>query len=391
MILAGGAGGRLELLTDSRAKPAVPFGGHYRLIDFPLSNCLHSGLSDVWVIQQFNPVSLTDHLTNGRPWDLDRTEGGLLVLHPRLGEGPEGWHQGTADALWHNAALIEEYDPDALVVLSADAVYKLDYAAVVDRHREDGAEVTMVTTRVAPDEAGRYGVVQADGSGRVTGYAYKPDEPEGDLVSNEVFVFDPGRLLELLSDEARQAGEDGLDDLGDAVLPRLVDGGGAREYRFDGYWRDVGTVDSYWSAHMDLLADPSPIALDDPSWPIHTAAGDRGPARLFAASSIGDVLVSPGATIAGVVEHSVIGPGVTVEEGATVRDSVVLHDTVIGAGARVDRAVLDAEVRVEAGVEIGGPSTDSDKDGITLVGQGATVPAGHRLAPGSRFPDSSDS
>jgi len=326
IILAGGAGGRLESLTESRAKPAVPFGGHYRLIDFPLSNCLHSGLSDVWVIQQFNPVSLTDHLANGRPWDLDRTSGGLLLLHPRLGEGPEGWHQGTADALWRNAALIREYDPEALVVLSADAVYKLDYSAVVDQHLATDAEVTMVTSEVAQADAPRYGVVRTDPDGRITDYAYKPAEPQSNLVANEVFVFRPGRLLELLAAEADQAGEEGLDDVGDAILPRLVDAGGAREYRLTGYWRDVGTVDSYWSAHMDLLTEPAPIDLDDPAWPIHTSGCTRGPARVFGGARVGDALLSPGARIHGVVERSIIGLGVTVEDGAIVRDSVLLND-----------------------------------------------------------------
>jgi len=327
---------------------------------------LHSGLSDVWVIQQFNPVSLTDHLANGRPWDLDRTNGGLLLLHPRLGEGLEGWHQGTADALWRNAALIKEYAPEALVVLSADAVYKLDYTVVVDQHLDTGAEATIVTTEVPPGDAARYGVVQVDNDGRITAYAYKPEEPHGNLIANEVFVFDPERLLALLGDEADRTDGDGLDDLGDAILPRLVDAGGAREFRFDDYWRDVGTIDSYWSAHMDLLADPAPLDLDDASWPIHTSDGSRGPARMFGTARVSDALLSPGARIHGDVEHSVIGPGVVIEQGATVRDSVLLPDTMICSGAAVERAVIDADVRVERNTVIGGPHGDGD--GITLVG-----------------------
>src|SRR4051794_13335689 len=221
VILAGGAGGRLELLTQQRAKPAVPFAGTHRLIDFPLSNAHNAGLTDVWVAQQFNPISLSDHLANGRPWDLDRTDGGLLVLQPRLGHDERaGFQQGTADSLWRNAPLVRDFAPETLVVVSADGVYALDYAAVADEHRESGADVTMVTTRVEPDDADRYGVVQARG-GKITGYEYKPDEPEGDLVATEVFAFSPGPLLDTLEELAGDAGDEGLDDLGDALLPRL--------------------------------------------------------------------------------------------------------------------------------------------------------------------------
>src|SRR3954447_24288191 len=257
VILAGGAGGRLELLTRTRAKPAVPFAGTHRLIDFPLSNCHNSGIEDVWVAQQFNPISLSDHLANGRPWDLDRTTGGLLILQPRLGHDErEGFQQGTADSLWRNAPLIRQFAPEALVVVSADAVYRQDYGALVEEHVESGAPLTMVTTEVDPEDAGRYGVVQVDG-GEVRDYAYKPDEPATNLISNEVYVFRPEPLweqLEALADE-----EDELEDLGTALLPGLVEAGGVREGRFGGYWRDVGTVGAYHAAHMDLLADEPPL------------------------------------------------------------------------------------------------------------------------------------
>src|SRR3954451_526725 len=209
IILAGGAGGRLELLTHSRAKPAVPFAGTHRLIDFPLSNCLNAGISDVWISQQFNPVSLSDHLANGRPWDLDRTSGGLLLLQPREGNDDRtGFQKGTADSLWRNAELIEEFAPAALVVVSADAVYKLDYGALVEEHIASGLAATMVTTTVDPDDAERYGVVQA-ADGMVREYVYKPDEAKGNLVSNEVFVFTPDPLLDVLEELGAQAGEDG--------------------------------------------------------------------------------------------------------------------------------------------------------------------------------------
>ena len=266
-VLAGGQGSRLKALTDKRAKPAVPFAGSYRLIDFPLSNCLHSAISDVWVAQQYQPASLNDHLSNGRPWDLDRTTGGLLVLPPYQGSGREGWTQGTADGLWRNAQLIRELGPEFVVVMSADAVYRLDYRDVVRAHQDTGAVLTMVTTQVDRQDASRYGVVEVDGDrtgGRVTRYAYKPDEPTSDVVTNEVFVFRPAPVLDLLEQLADEAGEDGVGDLGDKLLPALVEGGDVRSFGQPGYWRDVGTVEAYWQANMDFLSDDPPFDLDDP-------------------------------------------------------------------------------------------------------------------------------
>ena len=383
LVLAGGAGSRLELLTHSRAKPAVPYAGHYRLVDVVLTNCHHSGLSEVWLTQQTNPVSLTDHLNGGRPWDLDRTRGGLLVLAPRQDKdtGKGGFAQGTADVIWRHTELIRDFAPEALVVLSSDAVYALDYELVVREHLRSGAQVTMVTTRVDPDDASRYGVVQVE-DGRVTDYAYKPDEPAGDLVTNEVFVFDPGPVLDLLDELGEAAGEQGLEDLGDDLLPRLVQAGAAREHRFEGYWRDLGTVEAYWEAHMDLLADPPPYDPGDEDWPLLTLGGHRRPAQVRAGAQVTDALLSPSADVAGVVERSVLSPGVVVEAGAEVVQSVLLPGVVVRAGARVRRAVLDERVEVQAGCTVGG---DGD---ITLVGKDETVSAD--LPAGGRQPEPED-
>jgi glucose-1-phosphate adenylyltransferase len=355
----------------------VPFAGTHRLIDFPLSNCHNAGLADVWVAQQFNPISLSDHLANGRPWDLDRTAGGLLLLQPRLGhDDREGFQQGTADSLWRNAPLIREFGPRALVVLSADAVYAQDYGALVEEHVESGAAVTMVTTEVDPDEAGRYGVVQVNG-GAVRDYANKPDDPAGNLVASEVFVFDPSELLSALED----VDTDG--DLGDELLPRLVADGAAREHRFDGYWRDVGTVPAYWEAHRDLLREPPPIDLDAPDWPILThATARRGAARLLPGASVTGSLLAAAASVAGTVERSTIGRGAVVDRGAVVRDSVLLPGAVIREGARVERAVIDDAVEIGRGASVGEPDGD-----IALVGLRATLPGGESVPAGGRYPD----
>jgi glucose-1-phosphate adenylyltransferase len=378
IVLAGGAGGRLELLTHERAKPAVSFAGTHRLIDFPLSNCANSGLSDVWVAQAFNPISLSDHLANGRPWDLDRTTGGLLILQPRLGHDDRGgFPTGTADVLWRNAPMIREFAPEALVVLSADAVYALDYGALVEEHMRTDSAVTMVTTEVEPDDAGRYGVVQVDGD-RIADYAYKPDEPATNLIANEVFVFRPTPMLDTLEAIAAEAGKDELEDLGKELLPRLAGAGAARAHRFDGFWRDVGTVDAFHECHMELLEDPPPIAVDDPAWPIFThAGGRRASSRILPGAKLDRVLLAPAARVAGDVARSVIGRGAVVEEGAMVRDSVLLPGAVVRAGGKVQRAIVDDDVELCEGVSVGARGGD-----IALVGLEAKVeqdvPAGAR-------------
>ncbi|RZU34271.1 glucose-1-phosphate adenylyltransferase family protein [Blastococcus saxobsidens] len=381
LVLAGGAGGRLELLTEQRAKPAVPFAGVYRLIDFPLSNCQNSQLSDVWVSIQFHPTSLHEHLANGRPWDLDRTTGGLMTLPPYRGTERGGWNTGTADSLWRQAELIREYEADALVVVSADAVYKLDYRDVVDAHLGSGAEVTMVTTEVAADDAPRYGIVEVGEGDRVTGYAYKPDEPATTTATNEVFVFSPGPTLDRLEALGADVGEEGLEDLGTHLLPAQTKDGLARAYPLDGYWRDVGTVESYWRTHREFLDEEPPLDLDDPRWPVHTRGGRHSAARVLDDGQIENSLLSGGTRVSGNVRGSVLSPGVHVERGATVVDSVLLPGTRVRAGATVTRAVLDDGVDVGAGASVGG---DGD---ITLVGRAARVADGTELSAGARYPE----
>ncbi len=384
LVLAGGAGGRLELLTENRAKPAVPFAGVYRLIDFSLSNCEHSQIADVWVSVQFNPTSLSEHLSNGRPWDLDRTSGGLMTLPPFLGTDRGGWATGTADSLWRQADLVRDFDPEALVVVSSDAVYKLDYREVVEAHLGSGAEVTMVTTEVAEDDAARYGIVRVGEGGKVDDYAYKPDEPATTTATNEVFVFTPGPTLDRLEALADEAGEDGLEDLGNQLLPAQTKEGLARAYSMQGYWRDVGTIPAYWAAHQDFLAEEPPIDLDDPAWPLHTRGGRRSSARILSGAVVEASLISGGTRVSGEVRGSVLSPGVVVEPGATVVDSVLLPGVRVRSGATVTRAVLDDGVDVGERASVGG---DGD---ITLVGRRATVEAGTEVAAGGRLPETEE-
>jgi len=369
LVLAGGEGGRLAPLTDERAKPVTPFAGSYRLIDFPLSNCVHSGVNDVWVIQQYEPHELTKQLANGRPWDLDRTRGGLRILHPYLGDSESGWYEGNADAIYRNRKVIADEDPDVLLVLSADHLYKLDYADVVADLLESGAAVTMVTTTVPKEDASRYGVVEVDGDGKVREFEYKPDDPKSGVVTTEVFAYDARRLLQTLDELADEGDSSGLSDFGHELLPRLVDEGSARGFELDGYWRDVGTIESYWDAHMDLLEAEPRLTLDDPAWPILTTGLQRSPARVEASATLDGVLVAAGAQVRGTVVRSVLAPGVVVERGAEVRDAILLHDSYVGAGARVTRAILDEQAHVEGDAVVEGT------DEVAVVATGARVSA----------------
>jgi len=383
LILAGGAGNRLELLTATRAKPAVPFAGRFRLIDFPLSNCQHAQIADVWISVQYNPASLTRHLSNGRPWDLDRTTGGMLTLPPRQGSDRGGWHAGTADSLWRNAELIRDRGAELLVVLSADAVYKLDYREVVEAHLQGDQQLTMVTTQVAAEDAGRYGVVQVGDDDRITDYAYKPEEPATSTVATEVFVMTADPVLERLEALAQDAGDDGLDDLGDQLLPDLVDDGLARSWALDGYWRDVGTVQAYSQAHQEFLEETPPLRLDDPQWPVHTRAGSEAAAWLARGAEVENSLVCGGARVAGSVAGSVLSPGVVIEAGAQVVDAVLLPGAVVRKGAVVRRAILDDGVVVGPEARVGGGSEGE----VALVGRAVELSAGTVVPPGGRLPE----
>lgn len=387
----------MDVLTRERAKPALPFAGVFQLVDIPLSNLTHSGVSDVWLSVQFQGSSLQEQVANGRPWDLDRTHGGLRLLLPQQGSGSmdeDGFATGNADELFRVRDQVTAFDPDVVVVMSADHVYRLDLGEVLATHRRAGAECTVVTTRVDPGEAGEHGVVEVehDGTGaRVTGFAYKPERPTTDVVATEVFCYDPTVLrhvLETLHAElgpGARSGDSGLGDFGDHLVPALVRRGRTVAHPLEGYWRDVGTPARYLRAHRDVLTDGRGV-LGVPGWPILTRQPPHPPARILDGARVVDSLVSPGATVAGTVVRSVIGPDVVVETGAEVRDSVVFAGVVVERGAQVAVSVVDSGARVARGARVGSRGADPDDDAqIVLVGRGSTIGAGVVVEPGARL------
>lgn len=335
IVLAGGSGGRLKPLTDERAKPVVPFGGSFRLVDFALTNCLHSDLRDVWVVEQYEPHGLNDHLANGRPWDLDRTEGGLQVLPPWKGEGGEGFAEGNAAALRGHAKIVERFAPDVVLTMSADHVLRLDLRDVLEFHLQHGAGLTIVTKDLPGEDVSRYGVVQASDD-LVTGFDYKPKSPKGHVVATEVFAFDGPALLKALETA-------GGGDYGDSLVPHFVGRGEARAFRHEGYWRDVGTLASYLRGHLDLVDEA--FDLDDPHWPLRSRSFAREPARV--SGTLRQALVSPGARVEGKATRSVVGHGASVEAGAEIDECVVLDGAVVAAGARLARCIVMEGARVE--------------------------------------------
>jgi glucose-1-phosphate adenylyltransferase len=382
VVLAGGAGERLSILSAIRSKPAVPFGGKYRLIDFSLSNCANSGIDDVLVLAQYNPRSLTDHIGTGRPWGFDRPRGtGIKVLQPYVSAAQRGWYEGTADAVRYNLHEIDQDGADIVLVLGGDHVYKMDYRPMIAAHREHGADCTIGVLRVPPADATRMGICSLGADGRVVDWEEKPAQPRSDLASMGIYVFAREALHAWLSPDRS--------DFGHEVVPAMLAGGAAvYGHLFDGYWRDVGTVEAYWKANLDLVGLVPPLDLFDRSWLIHTRSEERSPAKLGPEAVARHSLVSHGCIVNGTVVNSVLSPGVTVYEGAVVRDSVILLDTEVGPGAVVDTAIVDKFVRVGAGAVVGsgtdfGTANVDEPErlttGITVVGERARIPVGARL------------
>ena len=357
VILAGGKGSRLGALTDRRVKPALRVAGTYRLIDIALSTIVHSGLDDVWIAEQYLPHSLNLHLGNGRPWDLDRVRGGLEVLAPFEGSEGEGFAEGNSDTIWRHHERLREFGADCIIVLSADHLYTLDLRDVLATHAEHGAELTMVTTRTDEDPS-NYSVVQTSDDGRVTDFAYKPDEPRGDLVAAEVFCFDAALLITAL--EELHARPEGLGDYGDDLVPWFVERGRTVEHRLDGYWMDMGTPETYLRAQLQLI-DGDGARLDDPEQPVLTAQPQLPPARVDDGAVVVDSLLAAGSRVAGEVQRSVVGPGVVIDAGAVVEESVLFDDVHVGTGVHLRRCIVDDGVRL---IE---PGSRGGVDEVTVI------------------------
>ncbi|OGO50555.1 MAG: glucose-1-phosphate adenylyltransferase [Chloroflexi bacterium RBG_16_68_14] len=387
MILAGGQGDRLSVLSEERAKPAVIFGGRYRIIDFALSNCVNSGITRVGILTQYRPRSLNDHIGIGRPWDLDRAGGGVSLLQPYLGRAVSDWYRGTADAIYQNLYYVEESRAEHVLLLAGDHVYKMDYDALLDFHQEKGADVTIPVYTVPWEEASRFGTLFLDGDGRVTAFDEKPAHPRSNLISMGTYLFNKDVLIESLVQDAER--QDSQHDLGGDVIPHLVKHASTKiyGYRFQGYWRDVGTIEAYYQANMDLLDDLPELNLYDPETHIRTRVYDYPSAKIGRHAQISRSLLSLGCIINGYVEHSVLSPGVYVEEGAVVRDSIIFDDTRIEAGAIIDRSIIDKEVRVRERCHVGyGDDLTPNQErpdivncGISIVGKRAELLPGVRV------------
>ena len=376
VILAGGEGQRLGVLTDRRAKPAVPFAGKYRIIDFTLSNCVNSGIFDLMILTQYRPHSLIEHIGAGRPWDLDRGfTGGVHIYQPYRGRLDTDWYRGTADAIYQNLSFVERGSPDLVLVLSGDHIYKMDYRALVAFHVERNADVTIATLHVSREEATRMGILATDADSRVTQFVEKPADPPGTLASMGIYVFGSKTIAQMLTEDAKK--RDSSRDFGKDVIPRMVTGGmRVFAYPFGDYWVDVGTVEAYWQTHMDLLKHPPPLDLNDRRWVVHTQSEERPPVTIQEGAVVKDSMITDGCVLSpgARVERSVLSPGVWIGPNALVRDSVILTDSVVEEGARVDRAILDKLVRIGKRVRVGQRPKAGEGLGITTVGKNAQIP-----------------
>ncbi len=384
IILAGGKGTRLGVLTIKRAKPAVPFGGKYRIIDFALSNCVNSNVFDVLVLTQYRPHSLNDHIGKGRPWDLDRSfTGGVRMLQPFQGSSDTDWYAGTADAVTQNLNFVRQGRPEYVLILSGDHIYQMDYDMLVQYHRDKGADATVCTIRVPLDEASRFGIVDADKDYRVTEFVEKPESPPGNLANMGVYVFDYAVLERVLLEDHNDPNSD--HDFGKNILPKMVaDKMDVFAYPYGGYWIDVGTIDAYWEAHMDLLSSPPSLNLNDRTWVIHTRSEERPPVRIDNESRIIDSMITDGSVIGrgAVIERSILSPGVFVGPGAVVRESVILNDAYIEAGARVERALVDKIAVIGKNARVGSWQDMGDLK-VTSIGKNARIPPEFTIGAGS--------
>jgi glucose-1-phosphate adenylyltransferase len=385
MILAGGEGTRLTVLSEARAKPAVPFAGKFRIIDFTLSNCVNSGIYTVGVLTQYRPHSLNEHIGIGKPWDLDRSRGGVRLLQPYQQRKGQHWYAGTSDAIYQNMDFIWEHRADTVLILSGDHIYKMNYTAMLDYHWATGADLTIAVMPVPIEETHRFGIMQVDDEQRIVQFYEKPkDRDKGNLASMGIYVFSRLSLERALGGGK----ESPRIDFGKDVIPAMIAAGDrVLAYRFEGYWVDVGTVDSYWATNLDLVKPNPALDLYTDNWPIHTRSEEQPAAKVGPQSKIVSSMISNGCVIRGMVLNSVLSPGVYVSPGAVVKDSVVMNDTWVGPGALLDKVVVDKQVMIGAGAVVGAGDEsvpnqqmpDRLAAGISVIGKGAYLPDGVKI------------
>ena len=384
MLLAGGQGSRLYVLTENMAKPAVPFGGKFRIIDFPLSNCANSGIDTVGVLTQYRPLELNSYIGNGQPWDLDRENGGVHILSPyQQIEGTE-WYKNTANAIYQNINFIDRYSPEYVLILSGDHIYKMDYSLMLRRHKATGADCTISVMEVPWEEASRFGIMAVDGEDNITEFAEKPKEPKSNLASMGIYIFTWKKLRQYLIDDETDPRSD--NDFGKNIIPAMLRNGEKMSaYRFEGYWKDVGTLDSLWDANMDMLAPGSGLNLLDKKWRIYGRTPTCPPTYIGKTGDVGNSAVAKGCTVLGEVKNAVLSTGTTVAEGASVSYSVVMPGAVIEAGAKVSYAIVGEGCRVGRNAVVGGaPGSVPFEDwGIAVLGPRTSVADGAVIGQGA--------
>ena len=384
MLLAGGQGSRLGVLTKNIAKPAVPYGGNYRIIDFPLSNCVNSGIYTVGVLTQYQPLELNDYIGNGQPWDLDRQNGGVHVLSPYEAMGSKEWYKGTANAIYQNINFIEKYNPEYVVVLSGDHIYKMNYANMIDFHEKNNADCTIAVLEVPWEEASRFGILATDENNKIYEFAEKPAEPKSNKASMGVYVFSWDKLRKYLIED--ESNPDSANDFGKNIIPMMLEAGERMfAFPFAGYWKDVGTIDSLWEANLDIINPNVDLDLSDPSWKIYSKTPASPPHYIGKNAKVENSSVSEGCEIDGEVDYSVVSSNVTIEADSDVRYSVIMPGAVIKKGAKVyysivaENAVIEENAKI---VEIPELLNKPEDWGIAVIGAGATIKSGTHIEPG---------
>lgn len=379
MLLAGGKGTRLGVMTDKLAKPAIPFGGEYRLIDFPLSNCANSGIDTVGVLTQYEPLELNSYIGNGSSWDLDRKEGGVTVLPPYITSGGAKWYRGTADAVYQNIKYIDSYSPEQVLVLSADHIYKMNYMKMLNYHKEKNADVTIAVIKVPMEEANRFGIMNTNKKKKIIEFQEKPDEPQSNLASMGIYIFKWDKLRKYLIQDNNNSDSSG--DFGNDVLPAMMkDDLDFYAYEFDGYWRDVGTLESYWQTHMELLKEDINFDLQDRDWIISSVNPCQPPLYISDRANVSNSYINKGAQIYGHLNRAFVFYGVEVGQNSIVENSVILANAKIGKGCNINKAIICDDVKIGDNCSIG---TDIDDPGLTIVGAGEKIEDGKYIENGS--------